>query len=55
MKVAAFNVRNLGRQKVTDKMVCQYITEVLILLLAVQHLMTGYMIKNEKKKTLYIV
>ncbi|XP_015254144.1 PREDICTED: deoxyribonuclease-1-like [Cyprinodon variegatus] len=29
MKVAAFNVRNLGRQKVTDKMVSQYLTEII--------------------------
>ncbi|KAM4582350.1 deoxyribonuclease-1-like isoform 1-T2 [Fundulus diaphanus] len=29
MKVAAFNVRNLGRQKVTDKMVSHYLTEII--------------------------
>lgn len=29
MKVAAFNVRNLGRQKVTDKMVSQYLTKII--------------------------
>uniref|UniRef100_A0A3Q2QSG8 Deoxyribonuclease-1 n=1 Tax=Fundulus heteroclitus TaxID=8078 RepID=A0A3Q2QSG8_FUNHE len=29
MKVAAFNVRNLGRHKVTDKMVSHYLTEII--------------------------